>query len=250
MVGKGLWTALIIGILLGKGLLGDEPPLPKPIGAINDYAAALGPKSRKELDALIGRLRTEGIEVRLLITLLDPYSDPKLLSQRLWEEWGLSSKGTVLLLFVREEDRWRFHWRASPDLAPRLSNKAAWKHREAIQALLIQRRVAQAARRAVSALSDLLGGSGETEATAPQRGTSRLFQSRWVGYGLGAIAAVGLMIGLIRWALVWLCPECGSRLKRESGRAFGFGYGSWVRGRRTRRNWVYYCRRCGWWGER
>jgi len=226
------------------------------MGAINDYAAALGPKSRQELKALIELLRAEGVNVTLLITLLDPYSNPELLSQSIWEEWGLEAEATVLLLFVREEDRWRFHWRASPDLTSSLSSQSASSQKSAIEALLAQRRVAQAARRAVKFLSGLLTRApvGErSEAAAPQQEAHSWVKSRGLWYGLlGGLGGVGLVIALLRLAVIWLCPNCGSRLKRESGRSLGFAYGGWSQSRRGHKNRVYYCRRCGYlrWGER
>jgi hypothetical protein len=247
------WVILCVEISFAWGIWADESqpqpplPLPKPIGAINDYAAALGRESREQLQALIAELRSERkVAVTILITLLDPYSDPRRLSEALWEEWKLGPERTIFLLLVREADRWRFHWKASPDLAAQLSDPMGEYHRS-IQGLLEERRVGRAALQAVEYLTELLGGPkgvGPEPRFEPEDRSLRPFLGSppfW--YLLGGVAGMGVLWVLIRMVRVRLCPECGRRLSRRSAQAFGPSYARLAR--RGARDWVYYCQRCG-----
>lgn len=237
---------LLACALIGWSAQAQAPPLPERMGAINDYAAALGRESRRELQAQIETLERRGVSVVVLITLLDPFSDPARLAEAIRQRWELSEK-SVLLLFVREGERWAFEARAEPELSSRLTALRLGAPRQAIQALLNERRVAAAALVAVAHLTELFEPPREPSSpeTVPPardwaRETARPFWGSalfWVlAAGGGALALVG---GLVWFALTWLCPRCAGRLRRRAPRPFE------VRGRSPRRGSIYYCRRCG-----
>jgi uncharacterized membrane protein YgcG len=246
-----LGVVLCFTLALADHSPADEPPLPQPIGAINDYAAILGRESRQQLQSWIDELKAKReINVVLLITLIDPYSDPPALMEKIWESWKLGAEQTIFLLLVREADLWFFQAKASPDLALPDS-----EYRRSIQRLLDERRVGTAAMRAVEHLKNALlepetpephpeiVDSQSPETTLPQRSPSFLGSPLFWSIGAG----FGLIASVIWWALLWLCPGCGSRLQRSTTRAFGrWGLRAGSRGNRRRaQERVYYCRRCG-----
>lgn len=245
-----------------------EPPLPEQIGAINDYAASLGRESRHTLRRHIEALAAEAVEVVLLITLLDPFSDSPRMSQAIWNRWGLSSN-SLLLLFVREGDRWVFEQRTGEELPRRPLGDEA---RREIRALLDDRRIASAAIRAVEGVAEAfeIGTLGAEERSPPGRepsgqatpgedeGQSRAFWKRPLFWGLlGGLGGVALVWGAIRFALTWLCPRCGARMQRQTvgrriqplaqarPRASRGGRGRAGGRKRSRTLVYYYCQRCG-----
>jgi len=208
------------------------------MGAINDYAAALGRESRGKLQGWIDRLRRDQVEITLLITLLDPFSDPRMLAEAIWEEWGLGGERAILLLLVREADSWRFHYKAGRELAEQLRVYPMGEYRRHVEELLGERRVGRAALAAVKGLLDMLGGPPE-DLSAGAAGPKIASPALW--YVVGGFF-IALLMGLI-WALrVRLCPRCGGRLRRDAA-ALGPSYARLAgRGGRER---VYYCSRCG-----
>ncbi len=231
------------------------PPLPKAMGAINDYAAVLGKESREQLQTWINELKTKSkINVVLLITLLDPYSDPPTLTQKIWEAWKLGGEPTIFLLFVREADRWAFDWKFTQDLAPRLVDLSLGGELiRSMQALLNERRVGTAAMQAVERLKATLieletpesqpQAQEEPSLPAPANVPRSFVGSPAFWSIVGGAAGIAVIAGLIWFALTWLCPGCGGRLSRGSTRTFGPSYS--LRSRRRRGERVYYCRRCG-----
>jgi hypothetical protein len=232
----------------------EDPLLPEPIGDLNDYGAQLGESTRRELQSQIDRLRGRaGVRVTVLITLLDPFSDPVRYAREIWERWELDQEQgqgqgqAVLLVFVREGERWAFAWRASPDLMPRLQGSWGVELRRVVDELLQGRRVAQAARRALGALVevfDVAPPAAPPETPVVRRGVWPYAPTfGWivgVGLGLGA-----LYLGL-RWIVRWICPQCGRKLRRRSpGMPHLYGRRRRNGSRRSLREWVYYCRRCG-----
>lgn len=232
----------LVGFELGA--VADEPPLPQAIGDINDYAGILGPESRQQLQSLIDELKHQQVNIRLLITLLDPYSDPTLLVEKLWQKWELSEEQTVFVLLVKESDHWVFHWRFSQDLASQLEPSLVGKHRSSLQRLLDERRVGRAAVQAVESLRELLAKPQIQELNKSLEGAKvrrPFLGSPAFWYLSGGLAGVGGLVGLIWLALVWLCPQCGRRLRRS----YWFRPSYARRARERRGDPVYYCPQCG-----
>ena len=241
-----------------------QPPvdLPQPLGAISDYGAQLGRSTRIQLQTQIDDLYQEaGIRVYVLVTLLDPFGNPSVLAERIWEAWALDegedSEKTVLLLFVREGEPWAFRWRAGSALAPQLRSPEMRETWEAVTALVEERKIAQAVREGVGGLHRFFVGPSPEPTPSPpskeQRPSARTGRTPiWLYVVWGFFGLLALLGGLIAYALVWLCPECGARLQRSPIGAYGLPPGprslrsSSRRGARgARRGWVYYCRRCG-----
>lgn len=236
----------------------EEPPLPQPIGAINDYGAQLGPETRKQLQALAETLKAQAdVRLVLLITLLDPFSNPAQLAAAIWDAWDLDSR-TVLLLFVREEGDWRFFVQAGSELAPTLLAPDVQGGLERVRGLTAQRRIAQAAREALEGLAKRFQPSsaeksplaGKNQVPSGTKGppSEEVINWRpwpWLVGGLAGLGALGLTL----WALQRRrCPRCGERLRRRGPSAgmASFRHGrSRLQTRSDRRGWVYYCRRCG-----
>ena len=243
-----LW---LLGFVYHVGALqAEEPPLPQPLGAINDYGAQLGPETRKELQALADVLKAQAqINLVLLITLLDPFSDPARLAAAIWDAWGLDPR-TILLLFVREEGDWRFFAQAGSELAPTLLAPDVQDILGRVQKLTAQRRVAQAARVAMEGLARRFQPSlaeNPPPLARKDQGSPR-GEASWRFWIVGGLAGLGAL-GLALWAVQRRrCPRCGERLHR---RALSAGMATFrhgrprLRSRSDRRGWVYYCRRCG-----
>ncbi|GEM_PF-2697626 len=241
------------------GIAAEDPPpdvpLPQPLGAISDYGAQLGRSTRAQLQALIAQIEERaGVRVYVLITLLDPFGSPSALVEAIWDAWALEAQGkAVLLLFVREGEPWAFRWRSHPELGPKLRTPEALALWAEVEALVGDRKVAQAVRTAVEGLHRALGGlpspgpggegKGKEEETPPEGAGPVRAIPIWV-YALGGgLGVLGLLAGAVAYALVWLCPGCGARLARNPLRPYGVWPGPTGRG--GRRVWVYYCRRCG-----
>lgn len=244
--------AIFLAWLLGlahpvRARQAEEPPLPQPIGAINDYGAQLGPETRKQLQALADALKAQAdVRLVLLITLLDPFSNPAQLATAIWDAWNLDSR-TVLLLFVREEGDWRFFVQAGSELAPTLLAPDVQEVLERVRGLTAQRRIAQAARKVMEGLAEhfqpsLAERPSSTE-VSPLKG-----QASWRPWLVGGLAGLGAL-GFTLWvAQRGRCPRCGERLRRreQSAGMASFRHGrSRLQTRSDRRGWVYYCRRCG-----
>jgi len=150
-----IFFLLVVAFPWGEGLAQAEgPPLPQPLGPISDYGAQLGPQTRRALQQLAEALQAQAdVTVRLLITLLDPFSNPARLADALWEAWGLGARA-ILLLFVREAGEWAFVVRAGAELAPALLEPELQGLFERVRRLTQQRRVARAARSAVEGLAE------------------------------------------------------------------------------------------------
>lgn len=219
------------------------PPLPRPLGPISDYGAQLGPQTRRALQQLAEALQTQAdVAVRLLITLLDPFSDPARLADALWEAWGLDAR-TILLLFVREAGEWTFVVRAGAELAPALLEPELQGLFERVRQLTQQRRVARAARLVVEGLAErFLPPPPPAPAAPTPKPEGAPGEWAWVVGGL-ALAGLALGLSVVRRRR---CPRCGEPLRRRA-RALGMasfrhGHG---RARSPRDGWVYSCRRCG-----
>lgn len=236
----------------------DEPDLPQQIGAVNDYAASLGRQTREGLQTQIDRLRSEAnVDVAVLISLIDPFGDPARYAESIWNEWGLGSERTVLLVYVREGgERWAFRVRASSDVSSRLSGLRLGATRTAIDDALADGDVAEAVRIAVDALAERWApgtpassgepgdadpsGSTSTSNSASPTDRSPWWGSVWVWIGGGALVVLIGIGGLIWAMLVWFCPRCGARLQKRTESSTAWDRVG--RGRSSRS--VYYCPSC------
>lgn len=251
-----LILVLVMGGTPTVGFPAEEPRplLPGRIGDLNDYGAQLGEGTRRTLQSQIDRLRERaGARVTVLITLLDPFSDPERYAREIWKRWELDQEQgqeqgqAVLLVFVREGERWAFAWQASSDLMDRLGGSWAAELRRAVDERLQERRVAAAARRALSTLSDALDVG--PPAAPPEPPAVR--RSTWpyapaFGWGVGIGLGLGALYLGLRWVVRWVCPACGRKLHRRSaGMSHLYGRRRRNGARRSPREWVYYCRRCG-----
>ncbi len=260
----------LVGLMTMAGLgaaQDDGPPLPQRMGAINDYAASLGRQTREQLQAQIDRLdRNAGVELAVLVSLLDPFGDPSRYADAIWREWGMGGDRAVLLVYVREaETRWAFRVRGSSAVADQVAALRSGGPRDAVDRALADRDVAEAVRLGVDALARQFeaapngaqsdpatdGPTGDAAESAEAGSAEASDASQdgrdaraglplwaWIAGGLGLLV---LVLTVVVWTLLtWFCPRCGSTLRKRTESPQ-----PWERaGRGGSHRSVYYCRNC------
>ena len=109
---KPVRTLLIAGLLAGQAALGSEvlaepTALPQPQGRVNDFAAALDPAARAQLQKTIDQLeRDTGAEIAVVTTQDAGEQTPKQLAGALFDAWGVGKRdknnGLLLLLALKQ----------------------------------------------------------------------------------------------------------------------------------------------------
>ncbi|MCS6937165.1 MAG: TPM domain-containing protein [Candidatus Bipolaricaulota bacterium] len=219
----GIWT-----LIAAMAQPEEEIVLPRQMGAINDYAAVIGP-ARAALQTQLDEIKKNfDVEIVILATIYDPYDDPQRFAQSIWESWGLGER-TALLLFTKERpERWVFELKLGEALRLSLRPEHLERLRQGLRAHLERRRVQTAIEESVVALHAMLDGSYGQPPPAPRFE----FDFAWLWIALGALLLVSVFVGA-RTFLRALCPRCGSRMRTYHG------YGT--------RSWITYrsCPRCG-----
>jgi hypothetical protein len=189
-------------LALALASLGEEAPLPKPIGPINDYGQTLERVHREELSARIEELGAEGISFVYLASWHDPFGDPNAYAREVFRGWGLGPEA-ALVVFVRQGGRWHVagHLGAAIGIP-----RAGWD-----EILSQAEREANRGRPATAALSvaeDLLRLVTARGSVPPEVGTDG---ARWP-YVLLGILGVGAVGFFVRRRL---CPRCFHPLRRR-----------------------------------
>lgn len=186
----------------------EEVVLPRPMGAINDYAAVLG-GARAELEAQIETIR-EQFNVRLVIlaSIYDPFDDAALYTQKIWESWKLGDD-TVLLVFVKEQTKgvWAFELRLGKNLRERLLPEHLERMRAGLAYHLERKRIKTAIEESVRALQAMLEGSYGQPPPQVSRG-----QPLWLWVMAGVLGLGGIALG-VRAVVRSFCPRCGARMR-------------------------------------
>ncbi|MFB6285554.1 MAG: TPM domain-containing protein, partial [Candidatus Bipolaricaulia bacterium] len=171
LAGIAILAFVGLALLTGAANGQEDISLPQQMGAINDYAASLGRQTREHLQSQVERLSSEAnVDLAVLISLIDPFSDPARYAEAIWRQWDLGSKRSVLLVVVREaETRWAFRVLGSSGISDQLSVLRRGEARAAIDDALADRDVAKAVRVGVDALAaqwapatDSASSAGET----------------------------------------------------------------------------------------
>jgi uncharacterized membrane protein YgcG len=187
----------------------EEIVLPRPMGAINDYAAVLG-GARQSLEEELQTIKENfHVQIVILATIYDPYDDPPRYAQEIWGFWKLG-KDTVLLVFVKEQtkNQWAFALRLGDEVRERLSSADLERMQSGLSYLLERRRVKTAIEESVKALRAMLEGSyGQPP---PSVSGGQLLVWLWVVVGLAGLGGVALGV---RALLQGRCPRCGARMR-------------------------------------
>jgi uncharacterized membrane protein YgcG len=187
----------------------EEIVLPRPMGAINDYAAVLG-GARQSLEEELQTIKENfHVQIVILATIYDPYDDPPRYAQEIWGFWKLG-KDTVLLVFVKEQtkNQWAFALRLGDEVRERFSSADLERMQSGLSYLLERRRVKTAIEESVKALRAMLEGSyGQPP---PSVSGGRLLVWLWVVVGLAGLGGVALGV---RALLQGRCPRCGARMR-------------------------------------
>jgi len=187
----------------------EEIVLPRPMGAINDYAAVLG-GARQSLEEELQTIKENfHVQIVILATIYDPYDDPPRYAQEIWGFWKLG-KDTVLLVFVKEQtkNQWAFALRLGDEVRERFSSADLERMQSGLRYLLERRRVKTAIEESVKALRAMLEGSyGQPP---PSVSGGRLLVWLWVVVGLAGLGGVALGV---RALLQGRCPRCGARMR-------------------------------------
>jgi uncharacterized membrane protein YgcG len=187
----------------------EEIVLPRPMGAINDYAAVLG-GARQSLEEELQTIKENfHVQIVILATIYDPYDDPPRYAQEIWGFWKLG-KDTVLLVFVKEQtkNQWAFALRLGDEVRERFSSADLERMQSGLSYLLERRRVKTAIEESVKALRAMLEGSyGQPP---PSVSGGQLLLWLWVVVGLAGLGGVALGV---RALLQGRCPRCGARMR-------------------------------------
>jgi uncharacterized membrane protein YgcG len=187
----------------------EEIVLPRPMGAINDYAAVLG-GARQSLEEELQTIKENfHVQIVILATIYDPYDDPPRYAQEIWGFWKLG-KDTMLLVFVKEQtkNQWAFALRLGDEVRERFSSADLERMQSGLSYLLERRRVKTAIEESVKALRAMLEGSyGQPP---PSVSGGRLLVWLWVVVGLAGLGGVALGV---RALLQGRCPRCGARMR-------------------------------------
>jgi uncharacterized membrane protein YgcG len=187
----------------------QEIVLPRPMGAINDYAAVLG-GARQSLEEELQTIKENfHVQIVILATIYDPYDDPPRYTQEIWGFWKLG-KDTVLLVFVKEQtkNQWAFALRLGDEVRERFSSADLERMQSGLSYLLERRRVKTAIEESVKALRAMLEGSyGQPP---PSVSGGQLLVWLWVVVGLAGLGGVALGV---RALLQGRCPRCGARMR-------------------------------------
>jgi uncharacterized membrane protein YgcG len=187
----------------------EEIVLPRPMGAINDYAAVLG-GARQSLEEELQTIKENfHVQIVILATIYDPYDDPPRYAQEIWGFWKLG-KDTVLLVFVKEQtkNQWAFALRLGDEVRERFSSADLERMQSGLSYLLERRRVKTAIEESVKALRAMLEGSyGQPP---PSVSGGRLLVWLWVVVGLAGLGGVALGV---RALLQGRCLRCGARMR-------------------------------------
>jgi uncharacterized membrane protein YgcG len=187
----------------------EEIVLPRPMGAINDYAAVLG-GARQSLEEELQTIKENfHVQIVILATIYDPYDDPPRYAQEIWGFWKLG-KDTVLLVFVKEQtkNQWAFALRLGDKVRERFYSADLERMQSGLSYLLERRRVKTAIEESVKALRAMLEGSyGQPP---PSVSGGQLLVWLWVVVGLAGLGGVALGV---RALLQGRCPRCGARMR-------------------------------------
>jgi uncharacterized membrane protein YgcG len=187
----------------------EEIVLPRPMGAINDYAAVLG-GARQSLEEELQTIKESfHVQIVILATIYDPYDDPPRYAQEIWGFWKLG-KDTLLLVFVKEQtkNQWAFALRLGDEVRERFSSADLERMQSGLSYLLERRRVKTAIEESVKALRAMLEGSyGQPP---PSVSGGQLLVWLWVVVGLAGLGGVALGV---RALLQGRCPRCGARMR-------------------------------------
>jgi uncharacterized membrane protein YgcG len=201
----------VLGVLMAVGALAqpeEAPVLPHQMGAINDYAAVLGP-GRTALQTQLDQIKVSfDVQIVILATIYDPFDDPQRFAQSIWESWRLPER-TALLLFTKEQpEHWVFELKLGETLRTSLRTEHLERLRQGLKAHLERRRVQTAIEESVAALQAMLDGSYGQPPPAPRLD----FDFAWLWVVLGVLLFSGLLLGA-RAFFRTLCPRCGARMR-------------------------------------
>jgi len=65
----GLWTALVLVLLLGGPGAAQQLRLPEPVGYVNDFAGVISPEQRARIEAVIAEVRAKSGGEIVVVTL-------------------------------------------------------------------------------------------------------------------------------------------------------------------------------------
>jgi hypothetical protein len=201
-----------LALAVGSIAMAQEPEeivLPRPMGAINDYAAVLG-GARQSLEEELQTIKENfHVQIIILATIYDPYDDPPRYAQEIWGFWKLG-KDTVLLVFVKEQtkNQWAFALRLGDEVRERFSSADLERMQSGLSYLLERRRVKTAIEESVKALRAMLEGSYGRP--PPSLSGGRLLVWLWIVVGLAGLGGVALGV---RALLQGRCPRCGARMR-------------------------------------
>lgn len=214
---------MALALLIASHCSGAAQELPQQMGAINDYAVALGGKAQREpLEALVNQLNQEHqVSLIILLSERDPYSDLERYGIEVQRAWSLPQQRQVFGLFFKGERRWYFQPWVSADLESRFGSEALGRLREQVEQLTQRNHIQEATERLAAGLFQLL-----TQADAPLAQPSQ--GNPWVFVATIFLPCLLVMWLFVRWARSF-CPRCVKPLHRS----------------RTGGKTLLYCPNCG-----
>ncbi|MBD3380140.1 MAG: YgcG family protein [Candidatus Omnitrophica bacterium] len=103
-----LTIAVVLAVLVIPGLSGADTDIPSPVGAVNDYAEVMSPRTEAEISALAARLEEKTSAEVAIVTVgsVKPLTIEQYAVQ-LFQKWGIGkkSKDNGILILVAVDDR-------------------------------------------------------------------------------------------------------------------------------------------------
>ncbi len=187
----------------------DAVTLPRSVGRINDYANLLSIEDRKKIKDWLEPISEEGLDLTILASRRDPYSDPEKYFGKIIDKWGLEGG---FILFVEEENSWKTVYFLGRKTRALLRSKGLLK---SYQSGIEERIAGGDPRDALMFSVRRLFRAVTGEIEAADEGSS--FGSWSVPViplvFLGGFFVLVLFYGLLRWELNRRCPECGVRMR-------------------------------------
>ncbi len=212
-----------------------EDDLPQRVGYINEYGGLMSGSEQIKIEENLASIEKRwGIETVILVTLRDPYKNPDYLAGKIMDEWRLTDKKSLLLLFVKEAKSWFWERRFGSRLSDLVNLDYLDSHLKKIDPYVERKEISVAINQAVEMLPKVVTTSPEVGETN-QKG----FNKSIIIYPLAGLLGAVILSLLIKRLSNRICFRCFRLLKVRHSTPFG------REASRGEKHIIYYCPHCG-----
>lgn len=200
---------MIAIILLFFSFLLLAVSLPRSVGRINDFANLLSIEDRKDIQGWMEPISERGLQLTILASRRDPYSDPDKYFGEIREKWDVEGG---FILFVKEGEGWKTVSFLGQKIRAVLRSKGLLDdYLEKIEDRTANGEIRDAILFSVRRLSDAVTGEVKAEREKNGLDFSSFFALPLIV--LGSFFVLFAFYGLLRWEVSRRCPECGVRMQ-------------------------------------